>query len=54
MNPKLSPSTKVVDESNQLEGHLVGPFVRKEEQWWTVYWTDHSTTAMKEKDILGG
>ena len=54
MDPKLSHSTKVTDETNQIEGRLVGPFVRKGEQWWTVYWNDNTTTAMREKDILGG
>jgi len=54
MSPKLSHNTKVTDETNELEGRLIGPFVRKGEQWWTVYWDDYTTTAMKEEDILGG
>jgi hypothetical protein len=54
MNPKLSHNTKVADEASGLDGRLVGPFVRKGEQWWTVYWNDNTTTSMKEKDILGG
>ena len=53
MSPKLSPNTKVTDETNDLEGRLLGPFTRKGEQWWTVYWNDNTTTAMKEEDILG-
>jgi len=54
MNPKLSHNTKVTDDKTGIEGCLIGPFVRKGEQWWTVYWQDGNTTAEREKDIVGG
>ena len=54
MNPKLSHNTKVTDDKTGVEGRLIGPFVRKGEQWWTVYWQDGNTTAEREKDIVGG
>ena len=54
MNPNLTHNTTVVDEKSGLEGQLLGPFVRKKEQWWTIHWQDDTTTAEREKDILGG
>ena len=54
MNPKLTNNTTVTDETNNLEGRLLGRFTRKGEQWWTVSWNDNTTTAMREKEILGG
>ena len=51
---KLSLNTRVVDDKTGLEGHCMGPFKRQGEQWWTVYWRDGSTTAEREKDMLGG
>jgi len=51
---KLSLNTIVKDEKTGLEGQCIGPFVRNNEQWWTVYWQDGTTTAEREKDMLGG
>lgn len=49
----LSPNTQVTDDAG-LTGRLLGPFVRKGERWWTVCWSDDTTTAIPERDILGG
>lgn len=54
MNSKITHASVLQDEKSGLEGRPVGPFVRKGEQWWTIYWSDGSTTAEREKDILGG
>lgn len=51
---KLSLNTRVVDDKTGLEGHCMGPFKRQGEQWWTVYWQDGTTTAEREKDMIGG
>ena len=50
---KLSLNTTVQDAKTGLEGRCIGPFVRMGEQWWTVYWKDGTTTAEREKDMLG-
>ena len=51
---KLSLNTTVKDEQSGLQGRTIGPFVRKGEQWWTIFWEDGTTTAEREKDMLGG
>ena len=51
---KLSLNTTVVDDKTGMEGRTIGPFTRKGEQWWTVYWKDGTTTSEREKDMLGG
>ena len=51
---KLSLNTIVQDSKTGLEGRCIGPFTRKGEQWGTVFWKDGSTTAEREKDMLGG
>ena len=51
---KLSLNTTVQDAKTGLEGRTIGPFVRKGEQWWTVYWHDGTTTSEREKDMVGG
>ena len=50
---KLSLNTTVQDAKTGLEGRCTGPFTRKNEQWWTVFWQDGTTTAEREKDMLG-
>ena len=49
---KLTHNTQVA--KGDLTGRTIGPFTRKGEQWWTVYWQDGSTTAEREKDMVGG
>ena len=51
---KLSLNTTVVDDKTEMEGRTIGPFTRKGEPWWTIYWKDGTTTAVREKDIVGG
>jgi hypothetical protein len=51
---KLSLNTKVVDDKTGLKGRCIGSFRRKDEQWWTIFWEDGTTTAEREKDIVGG
>jgi hypothetical protein len=51
---KLSLNTTVVDDKTGMEGRCIGPFTRKGEQWWTVYWKDGTTTSEREKDMIGG
>lgn len=50
---KLTHNTQVANEEGSLTGRTIGPFVRKGEQWWTICWDDGSTTAAREKDMLG-
>jgi len=49
---KLTYNTQVANEDD-LTGRTIGPFVRKGEHWWTICWDDGSTTALREKDMLG-
>jgi hypothetical protein len=51
---KLSLNTTVQNAETGVEGRCIGPFKRKGEQWWTVYWQDGTTTSEREKDMLGG
>ena len=50
---KLSLNTVVQNTETGLEGQCMGPFTRKGEQWWTVFWKDGTTTAEREKDMVG-
>ena len=54
MNSKITHASVLKDEKSGLEGRPLGPFVRKGEQWWTIYWQDGTTTSEREKDMLGG
>jgi hypothetical protein len=46
-------NSRVKDSVTGLEGSVLGPFTRKGERYWTVYWQDGTTTAEREKDIAG-
>jgi hypothetical protein len=54
MTPQLTPSTQVSNSATAETGHLLGPFLRQGDYWWTIYWEGGSTTAEREKDILNG
>ena len=47
-NQSNAPVTHI--KTNQT-GRLLGPFVRKGENWWTIFWEDGETTAEREEDI---
>ena len=51
MSTNLYPGTTVVHQANDVTGRLLGPFVRKGEKWWTIYWESDETTAEREEDI---
>ncbi len=53
MSKQLEPNTKVSHVATGEEGRLIGPFVRKGEQWWTVYWQNGDTTSEREVEITG-
>jgi hypothetical protein len=50
---KVTPNTQVANEDNTLTGRTIGPFTRKGDRWWTIFWSDNTTTAIREKDMLG-
>mgnify|MGYP001416031414 CR=1 FL=1 len=51
MSTELKPGTKVSHLTTGETGRLIGPFTRKGEKWWTVYWENGETTSEPEKDI---
>jgi len=53
MSTNLYPGTTVVHQVNDVTGRLLGPFVRKGEKWWTIYWENDETTAEREEGITG-
>jgi len=51
MKTRLQPNTTVSNPDTGETGRLLGPFVRKGERWWTIYWEGGETTAQREEDI---
>ena len=51
MSTTLRPGTTVIHPDSNETGRLLGPFVRKGENWWTIYWENDETTAELEQDI---
>ena len=51
MSTTLYPGSTVVHQTSGVTGRLIGPFVRKGEQWWTVHWQHGDTTSERESDI---
>ena len=54
MTIELTPNTQVSRIDTEENGRLLGPFVRKGEKWWTIYWDSGETTAQRESEILNG
>jgi|ETNvirenome_6_85_1030632.scaffolds.fasta_scaffold06834_12 hypothetical protein len=54
MTIHLTPNTQVTRIDTEETGHLLGPFVRKGEKWWTIFWDSGETTAQREAEILNG
>jgi hypothetical protein len=51
MSTNLQPGTTVEHPETRETGRLLGPFVRKGERWWTIYWENDETTAHRESEI---
>ena len=51
MSTNLHPGTTVVHQVSGVTGRLLGPFVRKGEKWWTIFWENGDTTAQCEEEI---
>ena len=51
MSTTLRPGTTVEHPDTGETGRLLGPFVRKGERWWTIYWENDETTAQRESEI---
>jgi hypothetical protein len=48
---ELKPGTQVAHFETGEEGFLLGPFWRKGEKWWTAFWKEAGTMALRESDI---
>ena len=51
MSTTFRPGTTVEHPDTGETGRLLGPFVRKGENWWTIYWENDETTAEREENI---
>ena len=51
MSTNLHSGRTVVHQTTGTTGRLLGPFVRKGERWWTIYWENDETTAEREEDV---
>ena len=51
MSTNLQPGTTVEHPDTGERGRLLGPFVRKGERWWTIFWENDETTAQRESEI---
>ena len=51
MSTQLHPNLEVTNPTTGEGGRLLGPFVRKGEKWWTIYWEGGDTTAQRESEI---
>ena len=48
---ELVPGTPVAHFDTGEMGFLLGPFTRKGEKWWTAFWEQAGTIALRESDI---
>jgi hypothetical protein len=51
MTSELKPNDQVSNSETGETGRLLGPFVRKGERWWTIFWEGGETTAQRESEI---
>jgi hypothetical protein len=51
MSAELQPNLEVANATTGERGRLLGPFTRKGEKWWTIYWENGETTAEPEQGI---